>query len=265
MEHPGHEVDVAESPFTEDGMHTINFGLSTINPASQAERSDATARPIYRVGGAAALIMVAITLGQFIVFAVAAPPLEGSAADWFALFDQTALTGLLAFEALLIVYALLSVIVALALFFALRAANPGLLAAFLVLSVMGSLAFVIARPALEMLSLSQQYAVASNGAQRAALLAAGEAMLALWHGTAFQVSYLLGAITGLLVAVAMLQTGRFSKTTAYLRLASSVLDFGIFVPGVGLFISLGSVVCLLLFNALVARRLFQLGRQAEGE
>jgi hypothetical protein len=204
--------------------------------------------------------MVVITLGQFIVFAVAPPPLEGTAADWFALFEQNALTGLLAFEALLIVYALLSVIVALALFFALRAANPGLMAAFLVFSAMGSLAFVFARPVLEMLSLSQQYTVAINGAQRTALLAAGEAMLAIWHGTAFQVSYLLGAITGLLVAAAMLRTGRFSKSTAYLRIASSVLDFGIFLPTVGLFISLGSVVCLLLFNALVARRLFQLSR-----
>jgi hypothetical protein len=245
-------------------MRTTNFELSAIHPASQAERVDATGRPLYRVGGAAALIMVAITLVQFFVFVVAPPPLEGSAVDWFALFEQNAFMGLLAFEALLIIYALLSVIMALALCFALRAANPGLMATFLVLSVMGSLAFVIARPALEMLSLSQQYAVAINGVQRTALLAAGEAMLALWHGTAFQVSYLLGAITGLLVAAAMLRTDRFSKTTAYLRIASSVLDFGIFVPGVGLFISLGSVVCLLLFNALVARRLFELGRQAEG-
>ena len=76
-------------------------------------------------------------------------------------------------------------------------------------------------------------------------------------------SYLLGSVTGLLSAAAMLQSGIFSRTTAYLRIASSVLDFGIFVPTIGLFISLGSVVCLLLFNALVAHRLFQLDRLAE--
>jgi hypothetical protein len=244
-------------------MRTLNLGQSATNQARQIEEADPPGPPIYRVGGAAALIMVVITLGQFIVFAVAPPPLEGSAVDWFALFEQNALMGLLAFEALLIVYVLLSVIVALALFFALRVASPGLMATFLVFSVMGSLAFVVARPAIEMLSLSQQYAVATDGAQRTALLAAGEAMLAIWHGTAFQISYLLGAITGLLVAGAMLRTGRFSKTTAYLRIASSVLDFGIFVPTIGLFISLGSVVCLLLFNALVAHRLFQLDRLAE--
>ena len=54
----------------------------------------------------------------------------------------------------------------------------------------------------------------------------------------------------------------FSKTTAYLRIASSVLDFGLFVPAVGLFISLGSVVCLPVFNVLVARRLLQLAGEA---
>jgi hypothetical protein len=36
-----------------------------------------------------------------------------------------------------------------------------------------------------------------------------------------------------------------------------VLDFGIFVPTVGLVISLLSVLCQLVFNLLVARRLFQ--------
>ena len=70
------------------------------------------------------------------------------------------------------------------------------------------------------------------------------------------------AVAGLLIAVVMLRSRTFSKTTAYLRLASSVLDFGLFVPGIGLVISLGSVVCLLLFNLLVARRLWQLGRAA---
>jgi hypothetical protein len=93
-------------------------------------------------------------------------------------------------------------------------------------------------------------------------LAAGEGLVATFHGTAFEVSYLLGSVAGLLIAVVMLRSRTFSKTTAYLRLASSVLDFGLFVPGIGLVISLGSVVCLLLFNLLVARRLWQLGRAA---
>jgi large-conductance mechanosensitive channel len=84
-------------------------------------------------------------------------------------------------------------------------------------------------------------------------------MIAMFHGTAFLVSYILGSITGLLIAAAMLRSSVFSRTTAYLRIGSSVFDFGIFIPGVGLFISLFSVLFLLVFNILVARRLLQLG------
>ena len=215
---------------------------------------------LYITGGIAALVMVAIPLAQFASFTVAPPPLEGNAGDWFAFFQRSAFLGLLGFEFLLVIYALLSVLVSVALFVALRAASQSLTALFLALSLIGSMAFVMARPALEMFSLSNQYSAATTDAQRAAILAAGEAMLAIFHGTAFQVSYVLGSMTGLLIAAAMLRSDVFSRTTAYLRIGSSIFDFGIYIPVIGLYISLLSVVFLLVFNLLVARRLLQLGR-----
>ena len=230
-----------------------------MNPLADADTTDSKWNSLYKIGGAAALIMVAITLAQFVSFIVASPPLEGNAGDWFALFQKSAFLGLLGFESLLVIYALLSVLVSLALFAALRPASQSLTAIFLILSVIGGMAFVVARPALEMLSLSNQYSAATTDAQRTAILAAGEVMVAIFHGTAFQVSYILGSITGLLIAAAMLRSGVFSRTTAYLRIGSSVFDFGIFIPGIGLYISLLSVVFLLAFNILVARRLLQLG------
>ena len=233
--------------------------MKIMNPLAEAKSTDSNWNSLYKIGGAAALIMVAITLAQFVIFAVSPPPLEGNAGDWFALFQESAFLGLLGFESLLVIYALLSVLVSVALFAALRPASQSLTALFLILSVIGSMAFVVARPALEMLSLSNQYSAATTDAQRAAILAAGEAMVAVFHGTGFQVSYILGSITGLLIAAAMLRSGVFSRTTAYLRVGSSVFDFGIFIPGIGLFISLLSVLFLLVFNILVARRLLQLG------
>jgi hypothetical protein len=234
--------------------------MKMMNPLAGAESTESNWNNLYKIGGAAALIMVAITLAQVVIFAVAPPPLDGTASDWFALFQKSAFLGLLGFESLLIIYTLLSVLVSVALFAALRPASQSLAVLFLVSSTIGCMAFIMARPALEMLSLSSRHAAATTEAQRAALLAAGEAMVAIFHGTTFQVSYLLGSITGLLIAAAMLRSGVFSRTTAYLRLGSSVLDFGIFIPGIGLFISLFSVLFLLVFNVLVARRLLQLGR-----
>jgi hypothetical protein len=226
---------------------------------TEAATTDPAWKSLYKLGGAAALIMIAITLTQVVVFSISPPPYKGTAVDWFALFQKNALLGLLGFEVLLIVYVGLSTLVSLALFAALRRTSPTLTAIFLVLSVIGSVAFISARPALEMLSLSNQYAAATTDAQRAAFLAAGEAMVAVFRGTAYLASYLLGSITGLIIGAVMLRTSIFGRAIPYLRIASSVLDFGLFVPTVGLFISLFSVVCLLLFNILIARRLIQLG------
>jgi len=233
--------------------------MKLMNPLADTESTDSNWNSLYKTGGVAALVMVAITLTQAVSFAVAPPPLEGNAGDWFALFQKSAFLGLLGFEVLLVIYVLLSVLVSVALFAALRRTSPTLTAIFLVLSVIGSMAFISARPAFEMLSLSNQYSAATTDVQRSAILAAGEVMIAIFHGTAFQVSYILGSITGLLIAAAMLRSGVFSRTTAYLRIGSSVFDFGIFIPGIGLFISLLSVMFLLAFNILVARRLLQLG------
>ena len=66
-----------------------------------------------------------------------------------------------------------------------------------------------------------------------------------------------------IISLVMLKTDVFSKTTAYLRIASSVFDFGLYVPVVGMYISIFSVLFLLIWDILIARRLFQLGRGSE--
>ena len=119
------------------------------------------------------------------------------------------------------------------------------------------IAFVRARPAFEMLSLAAAHGAATAG-ERTAFLAGGEAMVATFHGTAFWVSYGLGSLGGILLGAAMLRARLFGRVIPSLRIASSVLDLGLFVPGIGLLLSLGSVLCLLLFHVLIARRLLRL-------
>jgi hypothetical protein len=215
-------------------------------------------KSLYKIGSICSWLMVVIILSQFVVFMAAPPPLEGTAADWFALFQQNKLMGLLAFELLMIVYTILSIPLALALSVTLRKTDPSLAAIYMALTLVGVVSFIVARPSFDMLFLSGQYAAATTEAQRSAFLAAGETLVAMFHGTAFQVSYFLGSIGGLLLSVVMLKGNLFSRPTAYLRIASSLLDFGLFVPAIGLFLSLFSVLCLLLWNILVARRLWQL-------
>jgi hypothetical protein len=63
----------------------------------------------------------------------------------------------------------------------------------------------------------------------------------------------------------MLKSHIFSKVTAYMRIASSVCDFGLFVPTIGIYISIFSVLFLFIWNILIARRLFQLGQNSQAE
>lgn len=217
-------------------------------------------KTIYQLGGIAALSMVGIIVVQLIVFMTAPPPLEGTALDWFKLFQRSPLIGLIDFELLMVVYTLLSLPFALALYFALRSTDQAFSALFVLLSLVGVVCFIIARPALEMLYLSHQFAAAGTEMQKSALLAAGETMLARFHGTAFQISYLLGSLNGVVVSLIMLKSKLFSKTTAYVRLGSSVFDFGLYLPGIGIFLSIFSVLFLVAWNIMVARRLFQLAR-----
>ncbi len=228
------------------------------HPKAGLVEVDPNFRQLYRIGGVAAALLVAITVLHSSVFFVVGLPT--TIIEWFELFQRSALSGLLAFELLLVVFVVLSVPLVLAIYAALRHANPSLMAIYVALGLVGAAAFMASRPAFEMLSLSHGYAAATTDAQRAAFLAAGESTFAVFKGTSFWVSYILGSIGGLVLSIVILRSAVFSKATGYLRLASSVLDFGIFVPTVGLFIALLSVFCLLGFNILVALRLLQLGR-----
>ena len=229
------------------------------------ERSDVeTTTPawkvLYRFGGIAALLMIGIIIIQMIVFMTVPPPLEGSAIDWFRLFQKNKLIGLIDFELLMLVYTIISIPVTLSLYHALKRNDQAFTALYVILSIIGVVFFVAARPVFEMLWLSDQFAAATTEAQRTIFLAAGEATLAAFHGTSFQVSYVLGSIAGLIISLVMLRSQVFSRATAYVRIASSVLDFGLYVPGIGLFLSIFSVLFLFIWNIMIARRLFQLAR-----
>ncbi len=235
--------------------------VTATNPTHQSktEHVNSAWASLYNLGGISALLMVLIIIIQLIVFMSAPQPLDGTTLEWFMLFQRNMLIGLIDFELLMIVYMILFIPLALALFILLRQVSPSWTALYLALSLIGVMCFIAARPAFEMLYLSNGYYAANTDALRAVFLAAGEAKLASFHGTTFHISYILGSIAGLIISFVMLKTDIFSKTTAYIRIASSVCDFGLYIPIVGIYISILSVLFLFIWNILVARKLFQLG------
>jgi hypothetical protein len=226
---------------------------------SRIETTDPRWGWLYKLGGAAALIMVVMIPIQIVVFIASPPP--STVADYFTLFQSNRLLGLLDLDLLLIVDNVLAIALYLALYIALRRASESFMAIATVLGLISIVLYIASREAtFTMLSLSNQYAAATTDAQRAMFLAAGQAMLAIYNGAAFHVSYVLGAAALLIISVVMLRSDVFSKATAYLGIVANVLAFGLYVPSIGIFISIFSVVFLWIWNILLARRLFQLGR-----
>jgi hypothetical protein len=227
-----------------------------------AETTAAAWKNLYLVGSVAALFSAVLIPVQLIIFTTIPEPTTAS--GWFALFQDNKLSGLLSFEFLFVVNAVFGITTALALYVALRHVNESLMAIALALSVMGGVCIIIARPAIDMLYLSDQYAAATTEAQRASFLAAGEAVIAMRHGTAFHVSYNLANIVLIMIPVVILQSKIFSRTTAYMGILSGVIGFGLYLPTIGLYISVLSVLFYGVWLILIARRLFQLGRGISG-
>ena len=237
-------------------------GAASANRQHTEEPNSGIADPrwswLYTIGGAAAVFAVAMIPIQLAVFIAWGQP--ETARGWFTLFESNGFAGLLAFEMLFVVNAVLGIATTLALYVALRRVSESFMAIALVLGILEAVAFVVARPALEMLYLGNQYADATTEAQRALFLAAGETMLAISHGTAFHVGINLFSVYYLIVPLVMLRSDVFGRVTAYAGISAAILNWGLYMPGeIGFFLFTLSVLPLAIWNILIARRLLQLG------
>jgi hypothetical protein len=224
---------------------------------SSPETADSRWKGLFTVGGAAALITAVFIPIQIIVIIASPPP--STVIDYFTLFQHNRILGLLDLDLLLIADTALFIPILLALYVALRRASESLMAIATALGFVGIAAYFASNTAFNMLSLSDQYAAATTEAQRSILLAAGQAMLAIYQGTAFHMNYVLGSLALLIISVVMLRSNIFSKVTAYVGILANVLVFGLYVPTIGISLSIISVVFLEIWWILIARRLFQLG------
>jgi hypothetical protein len=226
-----------------------------------ARASDRPASPwttLYQIAGAAALGSIAVVVIAIAAFVLSPPP--ATVQDSFAQFQRSPILGLLGLDLLLLVGWLLMVPVYLALYAALHRANESFVALGTILGLLAVAVYISSNPSFAMLSLSNQYWSATTDAQRAASLAAGQAMLAMWTGTAYTVSYVMGAVAGLIIALVMLRSKVFGRRVAWLGIATNVL--GIVPPtigAIGIALSLLSLAPYVIWLVLIAQRLFELG------
>ncbi len=214
-------------------------------------------RNLFRIAGSVALVMVAFMVVQLAVFTIW--PLPGTTVGWFGLFQTSKLVGLLDMDLLLIVDQVFVGIILIGLYVVLRRVDLSLMTVSLALGLTGMITYFSSTVAFEMMSLSDRYAAAVTEGERAILLAAGQAMLVTWQGTAFNVGYVAEGIAFLLIGIVMLRSTIFGKVTAWIGIVLGIMSL---VPPtvavVGMYFAIGSLVPLVLWDILLARKFFQL-------
>jgi hypothetical protein len=230
---------------------------------------DSRRRGLFLAGAAgAALTAVCIPL-QVLLFIAWPPPASRDVADWFALFNESPVRALLSMDLVMMIEQVLLVPIVIALWVVLRRTSGSLAVLGATLWLGGGFLLLGSNTAFEMLALARGYGAATTEAARAGSLAAGQAMLASYldMGTGFVFGYVVSSIGGLLSGVAMLRTAGWHATGRVLILGTA-LGLCIFLPVVGIPLSLLSVLVLVAWYALVAVRLGRLaglrrGREAD--
>jgi len=181
---------------------------------------------------------------------VISPPPD-TVKGFFELYQQNPFLGLLSLDFLYLFSNMTIVIIYVALFVLLYREKPVTVLLALILGLIGIACYYPSNPAFEMLTLSNQYFQALPE-QQTIYLAAGEALLAGYTGTTFDVYYVLSTVCLLLFAYALIKSHRFKKSVGLWGLASG---FFMIIPSstgvLGMIFSLLSLIPWVIFVALL--------------
>jgi len=228
-------------------------------------------KSLYKLGGAAAFIVAALTLAEVVGFTFYPQP--ATISGWFMLFQSNWAIGLMDFWGLEVPMYIMFTLVFLALYAVLRKADEGLMLIALTFALLGIGIFFATNNPFTMLSLSNQYTTAVTDAERATLLAAGQAVLSNTGQRAvggFNMSLFLVPVAGLIISSVMLRSDSFSKLTACIGILAIALSLADYLRQaltssllITLLVVLPNVLFLVIWFILVGRRLYQLGRLEE--
>lgn len=174
-------------------------------------------QPLYRIARFLALTMLIIIPLQIVIYVISPPP--DTVKGFFELYHQNPFLGLLSLDFLYLFNNLIIIIVYLALFVLLYQEKPVTVLLALILGLIGIACYYPSNPAFEMLTLSNQYFQALPE-QQTIYLAAGEAVMAGYTGTSFDVYYVLSTICLLLFSWAIIKSTRFNKSVGLWGLTS---------------------------------------------
>lgn len=225
-------------------------------------------RGLFAAAGVSALLTALCVPLQVALFIVAPPPASREVSAWLGLFASEPVRGLLDMDLLMMVEQVLLVAVVLALAVLLWERHTAAVLLGGVLWVAGGVLFVASNTGFEMLSLARGYADAGSDAARAPYIAAAQAMLASYFdmGTGFVFGYVLTSVGGIVVGAAMARARLFGRAAGLVLAGGNLVGLAIFLPVVGIPLSLVSVLILWAWFAVAGVQLLRLAlRQPSAE
>ncbi|MBN1261194.1 MAG: DUF4386 family protein [Anaerolineae bacterium] len=232
-------------------------------PVMTVDAPDPRWKDLYRVGGIVSLMLVGLVIFAIIAFFIW-PYAAGftSTESILTTLHDDPVGGLFSLDLVMLVTAPFTLLPLLALYVALKEINPSYALIALVLGLMSVALLIPTKPLSELLMLSEHYATAAAEAARSHYLAAAEALLALSSGTAWMMYTILGAVSTLILSLLMVRSRPFGKATAYLGMGNAIAGASIFLPVIGIPLSLLSTLGGAIWYILVARTLLRLSKQA---
>ena len=235
-------------------------------------------RNLYKLAGTTALLVVLVAVMDIVLAMLGGEARENSTIttlEWFTLFQTNPISAFSNLGFMNILYQTLAIPLYIALVHLHRKVSPAYALLAALFFGIGTMVYFSTNSVFSVFALSRQYAAATTEIQRFALLAAGDAVLAMGADLTPGVflGFFFSELGGILMAVVMLRGGIFSKVIAWAGILAlgSMLVFNTlaaFVPArfdlaMG-FASLGGPLSML-YYILMARKLFQLGNSPEDQ
>ncbi len=217
-------------------------------------------RDMYRIGGVATMALaVGMALAVIAYFIWPYTPGFVSAEKILRTMHADRMAGLVSLDLFLVVCNLMSIPFLVSLYVALRRTNESLALIAMIVGLISVIVIIPARPLSEIVGLSDRLAAAATDAEKNRLMAAGEALLALFNGTSWMVFYVFSNVAGLLNGILMLRNPLFGKPAAVIGIVASVAAFGVFIPAAGIVFGLAAMPGGIAFAVLVSVKLMKAG------
>jgi len=184
---------------------------------AEATAAGATDRTFYRIGGIAAIIVLAVALLEMVItFLPGGSVTPTGITEWFTLLQDNWFLGIRNLGLLNIFITAFGIPAYLALYVAHRNRAGAYAALTVIVAFTGAAVFLATNRAFPMLALSNQRATAT-GAERPIIEAAGLALLSVGqsHTAGTFLAFFLSEVAGLSISVIMLKGGVFGRPVAY--------------------------------------------------